>query len=76
MYLSRITGCAAQMIDVCGKSEPVYSFAFNHRLREYLAATSGDSIKVNPKTLACMCIIRFGAGTISTNAEFDVSNHM
>jgi hypothetical protein len=34
------------MIDVCGKSEPVYTFAFNPHLKEYLAATAGDSVKV------------------------------
>mmetsp|Transcript_27534 Transcript_27534/g.38011 ORF Transcript_27534/g.38011 Transcript_27534/m.38011 type:complete len:548 (+) Transcript_27534:45-1688(+) len=36
----------AKMIDVCGKAEPVYSIAFNSHLREYLAATAGDSLKV------------------------------
>ena len=34
------------MMDVCGTSEPVYAFAFNPRLKEYLAATAGDSVKV------------------------------
>jgi hypothetical protein len=34
------------MMDVCGASEPVYAFAFNPRLKEYLAATAGDSVKV------------------------------
>lgn len=38
----------AQMIDVCGKSEPVYNFSFNPHLREYLAATSADTVKVCP----------------------------
>mmetsp|Transcript_4572 Transcript_4572/g.8598 ORF Transcript_4572/g.8598 Transcript_4572/m.8598 type:complete len:549 (-) Transcript_4572:279-1925(-) len=36
----------ARMIDVCGKSEPVYNFSFNPHLREYLAATSADTVKV------------------------------
>mmetsp|Transcript_3035 Transcript_3035/g.3379 ORF Transcript_3035/g.3379 Transcript_3035/m.3379 type:complete len:551 (-) Transcript_3035:210-1862(-) len=35
-----------KMIDVRGKAEPVYATAFNSKLREYLAASDGQTVKV------------------------------
>ncbi|KAK3239327.1 hypothetical protein CYMTET_50739, partial [Cymbomonas tetramitiformis] len=34
------------VIDVCGREEPVFAVAFNGRLREYMACTNGDCVKV------------------------------
>ena len=45
----------AKMVDVCGKSEPVHSFAFNPHLREYFTATTGDTVKVHTRECALCC---------------------